>query len=450
MKQNVLLFQRLKEIFMSGNPEYYIKRNDEKVFQVYIIKDYGLVNDYLAFANSHIPVIPKNETHYLDIKVSSAVVFEMSLADNYLAMNAYTPTNYITLYVRENDMKEYAIKCSGRKRTTLLAYDDGGIVTAKGDDSMSLKYYPTTVKNVMTLPVEAAEVIMGNFSKGSLLYKDFLADRFFSTLPVLELHTLYTKADYFKKEFPDVLIPKTANKLSCDMLYAICCAAKYIKPEQVRLLFQKEYQPDNYMLNNPSKRLCKSIATNYITRVFEKRIEFEYGLSGVIDDYISMAMELKEKIDIQLGKKGIHRLHDEYSDILLRKTLNRRYKKITLPETPLKYLKLPECFHLLDTVKALCEEQKQQHNCVASYAERIIKGKCVIYAANIDGEHLTIEIVYAKSRGNYVFKVKQCLAKYNQFCKKESLEFVKQSVQAASENAIKQYQKITDKIQKKH
>lgn len=192
MKQNVLLFQKLKEIFMSGNPEYYIKRNDEKAFQVYIIKDYELVNDYLAFANSHIPVITKNETHYLDIKVSSAVVFEISLADNYLAVNAYTPTNYVTLYIRENDMKEYAIKCSGRKRTTLLAYDDGGIVTSKGDDSMSRKYYPTTVKNVMTLPVEAAEVIMGNFSKGSLLYKDFLADRFFSTLPVMELHTLYT------------------------------------------------------------------------------------------------------------------------------------------------------------------------------------------------------------------------------------------------------------------
>ena len=68
-----------------------------------------------------------------------------------------------------------------------------------------------------------------------------------------------------------------------------------------------------------------------------------------------------------------------------------------------EYLKLPKEFILLDAPGALCQEQKRQHNCVSSYIGRIEKGSCIIYSADINGEHVTIEIRYRKTRGKYTF-----------------------------------------------
>ena len=87
-------------------------------------------------------------------------------------------------------------------------------------------------------------------------------------------------------------------------------------------------------------------------------------------NHVEMAMKLKEKIDIKAEKKKMRKLHDEYAERLLKK---KHRGKIKIPETPLKYLKLPKEFILLNTPAALYQEQKRQHNCVSSYIGRIEK-----------------------------------------------------------------------------
>lgn len=156
-----------------------------------------------------------------------------------------------------------------------------------------------------------------------------------------------------------------------------------------------------------------------------------------------MAMELKEKIDIKAGKKKIRKLHDEYAERLLKK---KHRGKIKIPETPLKYLKLPKEFILLDAPGALCQEQKRQHNCVSSYIGRIEKGSCIIYSADVNGEHVTIEIRYRKTRGKYTFILPQCLKMWNECCSEETLKYVKEQVKEAGEQAVKKYER---KIERK-
>ena len=97
----------------------------------------------------------------------------------------------------------------------------------------------------------------------------------------------------------------------------------------------------------PSKRRCKEIGKNYIKSILKQKVTEEvlYEFDFFIDDYVEMAMELKEKIDIKAGKKKIRKLHDEYAERLLKK---KHRGKIKIPETPLKYLKLPKEFILLD------------------------------------------------------------------------------------------------------
>lgn len=76
------------------------------------------------------------------------------------------------------------------------------------------------------------------FAGNSLLYKDFMTDKFLATMRLTDLDKKFNKLDYFQSAFPDVAFPKTANKMNCYELYAIGCAEKYIEPEQAGLLFE--------------------------------------------------------------------------------------------------------------------------------------------------------------------------------------------------------------------
>ena len=74
------------------------------------------------------------------------------------------------------------------------------------------------------------------------------------------------------------------------------------------------------------------------------------------------------------------------------------------------------------------------------------KGSCIIYSADINGEHVTIEIRYRKTRGKYTFIVPQCLKMWNECCSEETLKYVKEQVKEAGEQAVKKYER---KIERK-
>lgn len=161
-------------------------------------------------------------------------------------------------------------------------------------------------------------------------------------------------------------------------------------------------------------------------------------------DYLDMAVELKEPIDISAGKKKIYKLHDEYVHRYIAKA--NRGIKFVIPETPLKYLELPEPFYLIKTKSALQLEGEINHNCVGTYLQKINDGHCIIYTADIDEQHLTIDIRYNKKSKK--FSVNQCYKKHNQPCKEETLEYVKKIVQEHSKQAITMYQKRNKKSKK--
>ena len=60
--------------------------------------------------------------------------------------------------------------------------------------------------------------------------------------------------------------------MNCYELYAIGCAAKYIKPEQAGLMFEKEYRVDKVQDFIPSKRRCKEIGENYIKSILKQKV----------------------------------------------------------------------------------------------------------------------------------------------------------------------------------
>lgn len=437
-----LMFQKIEKTCESGKPGWIILDEAENELTSCFTEDFDLIEKYLDFANSHIPSNRK-QSHLISVGIRPSKMITLTFYENYLAIRTYKDIEKVYFHL-DFSKNEYEIKYPGNKDITILIYPDGTAMTAK--PNFERKYYPTTVKNVIQrLPSDVQKALFEEFAGNSLLYKDFMTDTFLATMRLTDLDKKFNKLDYFQSAFPDVAFPKTANKMNCYELYVIGCAAKYIEPEQAGLLFEKEYRVDKVHDFIPSKRKCKEIGKNYIKSILKQKVveEASYEFDFLIDDYVAMAMELKEKIDIKAGKKKMLNLHDEYAERLLKK---KHRGKIKIPETPLKYLKLPKEFILLDTPGALYQEQKRQHNCVSSYIGRIENGSCIIYSADINGEHVTIEIRYRKTRGKYTFIVPQCLKMWNECCSEETLKYVKEQVKEAGEQAVKKYEK---KIERK-
>ena len=165
---------------------------------------------------------------------------------------------------------------------------------------------------------------------------------------------------------------------------------------------------------------------------------------SVLNDYIDFSLQLCKPVDILAGKKRIVKLHNEITDEIIEKS--NKLSKITIPETPLKYLKLPKEFVLLKSQKALINEGRINHNCVGAYGQDIISGKCVIYSANIQNEHLTIEIKFIKIKNEYKFYVAQCYKACNIPCSPDILAYVRECLAKCSDKAIKKYIKAVKKM----
>ena len=197
-----------------------------------------------------------------------------------------------------------------------------------------------------------------------------------------------------------------------------------------------------YKKYNITKRKRESIAANYLKSLLSARL-VDINQS-VLNDYIDFSLQLCKPVDILAGKKRIVKLHNEITDEIIEKS--NKLSKITIPETPLKYLKLPKEFVLLKSQKALINEGRINHNCVGAYGQDIISGKCVIYSANIQNEHLTIEIKFIKIKNEYKFYVAQCYKACNIPCSPDILAYVRECLAKCSDKAIKKYIKAVKKM----
>lgn len=357
---------------------------------------------------------------------------------------SYTDTKYITISFYEITRSCLEIKETDESNRydisklykTLLFYNDGGAYVKNGENG---RFYPCSVNDVLCFPEELQSLIFKHYSSNSLFYKDILREKFNAPIKLDELNTYHSKKEYLEKIF-QIQLPTSINKKDIFESYAYCCVSKYIKTEQLDYLFSFSGIDKKSLEFRPTLRDRKIIAQNTISSILKSR---NPTLNmDVIRDYITYSFELKHPIDILAGKRKIQRYHDELTDRMIKKSLHG--KKLVIPDTPLKYLKLPKEFRLLNSKKALIIEGQINHNCVGGYVNYVNKGKCVIYSADINGEHLTIEIKYKKSRKKdnpFIFFINQCYRSYNRPCSTETYEYVLNSVQNASSKAIDNYLK---------
>lgn len=164
-------------------------------------------------------------------------------------------------------------------------------------------------------------------------------------------------------------------------------------------------------------------------------------IPSLFNTYQKSGMEkikLGEKINLKERKRNILQLHDYYCDRIAVKMVANGRRKLQIPETPLKYLELPDNYKKLERYNEFVSEGKKQHNCVASYINFVENGKCMIFSATVNDERLTIEIRKTKTS----FRISQCLKCCNERCLSETFKIVKTDVKNATENAYKKYNAI--------
>lgn len=224
-----LIFQKIKKTCESGRPGWIILDEDKNEFTSCFTEEFDLIKKYLDFANSHMP-LSREQSHSISVGIRPSKMITLTFLENYLAIKTYKDIDSVHLFLSLSK-DEYTIKCYGSKDITILIYPDGAVMTAR--PNFDRKYYPTTVKNVIQrLPSDVQKALFEEFAGNSLLYKDFMTDKFLATMRLTDLDKKFNKLDYFQSAFPDIAFPKTANKMNCYELYAIGCAEKYIEPEQ--------------------------------------------------------------------------------------------------------------------------------------------------------------------------------------------------------------------------
>lgn len=438
----------------SDRPECYINKFQDIVY-ISIVPDYEILNQYIDFANAHLPEKYMNDSsnhhsyHHISIEMLNAIeTVSLCLKNDHLIITSYRSSSTANVQLNmQNKETAYKFRNLSTQTRKLLIYADGRIMTAGGKKNA---FYPSTVNDLRYFSAEIKEAILELCSDSNLLYKDFLKDEFRCPLCLSELKNLHNKREYFQSQFPNIEYPKSCNAMHCEELYQLSCAAKYIVPDQQNLLFQKEYRifETDYAINlyrGYSKRNQKYIATQYLesvlvrklTRTLDDNSQEKFRISFY--DYIRYAIDLKQPIDLKLGKNAIVKKHDEYAWLIYKKKLRKQYKgkQLVIPDTPLAHIELPGNYQRLDTIAKLCAEAEYSHNCVAGYDTNIEKGRCMCYAADVNGEHVTIEIRQKQLKNKISFNIKQCYTyknhAANQDCLPETYAIVQKDIAAAGE-----------------
>jgi len=333
----------------------------------------------------------------------------------------------------EKDIKAWF---SNIREYTFIFFDDGGIFSKNHNKlkTKTKKMFPSNLKSFKYMPYKMREVIFEFFAKKNPIWKDIL--KYDISLPIsLDLiKKSRTIKNLFENKF-NVNLPKSTNKKHPQNIYAMCCALKYVFPEQVKYIMEENIDSIIFIYSGEHQ---KTTAKNYLTEVIIKRIINSNNRSeharltiNLILGYVDMAFQLGEKINALAGMKTIKRFHDEYA-IKLRVKLYKQ--KMIIPKNELSKIKLPSNFIRITTTKKLAEESVKNNNCVMSYLPSINKGLCLIYALDYEEKHYTIDIRYTKRNGYWCREISSYR---NQAATESARQYV--------DDALKQINAIRDK-----
>ena len=227
-----------------------------------------------------------------------------------------------------------------------------------------------------------------------------------------DIMAAHNRRELLKIKLKKIETRKKDNAIPLLQSYYIHKTKKYINEKDLTILYQQPFdvflklicpEKENQQSIYPERenQRVERLLRSYYRKVLYNDIPEE----AYIIDYVNMCMELKEKMSLRMS---YNKLKSEHNRLALLYDI-RRVKQFKIPDTTLSKLQLPKEYVRITTKRGLLQEAVIQHHCVASYAEKINKGKCLIYTIIYQGKRYTIEIVFSRKK----FIVRQIRGAYN-------------------------------------
>ena len=289
-------------------------------------------------------------------------------------------------------------------------------------------FYATRKKRTIPLPLSVFAKFFGSYTTGTHacnIFQALLEDikefsycgkdlvREFETNPSLIENTPYSLNDYLMHDNKVDFVRNKEGLVSENdikrfpTLYAsfLRQAKKAIMPRDFSKFrnYLKVILNDKYY-NHYKPSDFASLLTSYYTN---KGDSYSYYTTL---DFIEMMLDLKKPISLSLSPKAIANKHDsimaEHRKFKAEKLTKEGKNDIKIPRKYAGVKNIPG-FKVLDKVSDFIEEGQDQNNCVASYADRVSKGECLVLSGEIEGIHYTVEVRLDKDNQFKIWQMRE-------------------------------------------
>lgn len=358
---------------------------------------------------------------------------------------------YIGFFIADKIAYEYGIECKldtfikSEKRIRGFSFSKEGILYGHSTPHIKpkefkplpmnfvakgTKHWPCTMKDLFSVHTysglfeSVVYFIMLFFGETNPLWKDLAKDyteqSAYSAIPLSVINGSHSRRELIAKYYGEDKAFKRNNKEPIGYGIFLARVSRIVKPEELQKLFG--FNPGCISIGRAKNDLVKPLV-QYICEATPNNNMRDSFVQCLVEDAVAMNINKRQLVPISFKTTDeVLKWHDDMTPFGLYTTAERmRIKK----DSKFKNLKLPKDCTKLTTTKQMVMEGDFQHNCVATYINKVNADECSIWSQRKpDGTRNTIEIKIKQGK----YYIAQMRAFANQAPLQEDLDEIQKAI----------------------
>lgn len=292
------------------------------------------------------------------------------------------------------------------------------------------KHWPCTMKDLFSVHTysglfeSVVYFIMLFFGETNPLWKDLAKDyteqSAYSAIPLSVINESHSRRELIAKYYGEDKAFKRNNKEPIGYGIFLARVSRIVKPEELQKLFG--FNPGCISIGRAKNDLVKPLV-QYICEATPNNNMRDSFVQCLVEDAVAMNINKRQLVPISFKTTDeVLKWHDDMTPFGSYTTAERmRIKK----NSKFKNLKLPKDCTKLTTTKQMVMEGDFQHNCVATYINKVNADECSIWSQRKpDGTRNTIEIKIKQGK----YYIAQMRAFANQAPLQEDLDEIQKAI----------------------
>lgn len=358
---------------------------------------------------------------------------------------------YIGFFIADKIAYEYGIECKldtfikSEKRIRGFSFSKEGILYGHSTPHIKpkefkplpmnfvakgTKHWPCTMKDLFSVHTysglfeSVVYFIMLFFGETNPLWKDLAKDyteqSAYSAIPLSVINGSHSRRELIAKYYGEDKAFKRNNKEPIGYGIFLARVSRIVKPEELQKLFG--FNPGCISIGRAKNDLVKPLV-QYICEATPNNNMRDSFVQCLVEDAVVMNINKRQLVPISFKTTDeVLKWHDDMTPFGSYTTAERmRIKK----DSKFKNLKLPKDCTKLTTTKQMVMEGDFQHNCVATYINKVNADECSIWSQRKpDGTRNTIEIKIKQGK----YYIAQMRAFANQAPLQEDLDEIQKAI----------------------